>query len=395
MPELIAARATHLMTQYDEEIAMNGTAMPTICMRGHRVIWLYVAIALLLILGLGSRGAHASASCGGSAQTITVTMPTSISASRDAPIGTVLTNWIRTPQTNNYYSCNVSGSFYTGMAFEPLSLTKAGMTVKGPENVAYTVWNTNLAGVGIAIGIQVFANGCGLQAWSDLGTPTSFLPSPWVGTSCNANNGPGGIGVVNGGVTEMALVKTGPITTGTVTGGVLFQGNSITANTNGLGPYTVGTGTSPKSFALTSTAVSVSACTTPDVTVDLGSHQQSVFTGIGSVTKSPVGFNIAVNACPTGLTKIQYEFIPVNAVLDATNGVLALSSGSTATGIGVQLKDSSGSPLQYNVPYTLSDYNTSTGGSYTIPLKAAYYQTAPSVTPGSANAVLTFTMTYQ
>ncbi|WP_233835465.1 fimbrial protein [Paraburkholderia sp. ZP32-5] len=34
-------------------------------------------------------------------------------------------------------------------------------------------------------------------------------------------------------------------------------------------------------------------------------------------------------------------------------------------------------------------------GSYTVPLKAAYYQTAASVMPGTANAVMTFTMTYQ
>jgi major type 1 subunit fimbrin (pilin) len=127
----------------------------------------------------------------------------------------------------------------------------------------------------------------------------------------------------------------------------------------------------------------------------MGSHPQSEFTGIGSATKSPVGFNIAVNACPSGLAKIQYQFIPLNAVLDATNGVLALSGSSTATGIGVQLKDGSGNALKYNTQYTLSGYNTSTGGSYTIPLTAAYYQTAPTVTPGSADAVLTFTMTYQ
>ena len=82
-------------------------------------------------------------------------------------------------------------------------------------------------------------------------------------------------------------------------------------------------------------------------------------------------------------------------MLDATNGVLALSSGSTATGIGLQLKDGSGNPLKYNTQYTLTRYSKTTGGSHTIPLTAAYYQTAASVTPGSANAVLTFTMTYQ
>jgi major type 1 subunit fimbrin (pilin) len=76
--------------------------------------------------------------------------------------------------------------------------------------------------------------------------------------------------------------------------------------------------------------------------------------------------------------------------------VLALTPTSTATGIGLQLKDGNGNPLQYNTTqYTLSAYNTATGGSYTIPLTAAYYQTAATVTPGSANATLTFTLIYQ
>src|SRR5262249_36950664 len=101
------------------------------------------------------------------------------------------------------------------------------------------------------------------------------------------------------------------------------------------------------------------------------------------------------NACPIGLTSIQYQFTPVNAVLDSTNGVLALSSDSTATGIGLQLKDGSGNALKYNMKYTLTSYSSTTGGSYTIPLKANYYQTSASVTAGTANAVLTFTMTYQ
>ena len=51
--------------------------------------------------------------------------------------------------------------------------------------------------------------------------------------------------------------------------------------------------------------------------------------------------------------------------------------------------------LKYDTQYTLGSYVTSTGGSYTIPLTAAYYQTGTAVTAGTANGVLTFTMTYQ
>ncbi|MBN3817322.1 type 1 fimbrial protein [Paraburkholderia sp. Se-20369] len=159
--------------------------------------------------------------------------------------------------------------------------------------------------------------------------------------------------------------------------------------------YTVAT--SPLvSFSLTPTNITVAACTTPNVTVNMGSVMQSAFKGIGSTGgMTPIPVNVAVNACPIGLTSIQYQFTPVNAVLDSTNGVLALSSDSTATGIGLQLKDGSGNALKYNTKYTLTSYSSTTGGSYTIPLKANYYQTSASVTAGTANAVLTFTMTYQ
>ncbi|MBN3797612.1 fimbrial protein [Burkholderia sp. Ac-20392] len=352
---------------------------------GRLAFWL-LTLAMLL-LGLGSRAALAqSASCSGTAQTIPISMSPSVTVPRDAADGTMLTTWVSSPTTTNYYSCTVSGSASTGMLFEPLSMTKSGMTVKGPTGVIYTVWNTNVPGVGIAIGIRSYVNGCQWQAWLDLGTPSTLFPSPWTGWVCNTNGS-----VTNGGQAQMALVKTGPITAGIVTGGVLFEGGSAQSTT---GTYTVATA-SRKSFSLSSTVISVASCTTPNVTVNMGSHMQSEFTGIGSTTKQAVAVNVAVNACPIGLNSILYEFDPINAVLDATNGVLALSSDSTATGIGLQLKDGSGNALKYGTKYTLTSYSSATGGSYTIPLTARYYQTAASVTAGSANAVLTFTMTYQ
>ncbi|VWC82624.1 type-1 fimbrial protein subunit A [Burkholderia lata] len=373
-----------IMKRNEKPASARGQAKS---MRGFGRLAFWLLTLAMLMLGLGSRAAFAqSASCSGTAQTIPVSMPSSVTVPRDAVNGTLLTAWISTPATNNYYSCTVSGSGSTGMVFEPLSMTKAGMTVIGPTGVTYTVWNTNVPGVGIAIGVRSYVNGCQWQAWLDLGTTGAPFPSPWTGWVCNTNGS-----VTNGGQAQMALVKTGAITAGTMTGGVLFEGGSAQSTT---GTYTVAT-TSRKSFSLSSTIINVAACTTPNVTVNMGSPMRSEFTGIGSTTKQAVAVNVAVNACPIGLNSIQYQFIPVNAVLDSTNGVLALSSGSTATGIGLQLKDSNGNALKYNAPYTLTSYSKSTGGSYTIPLTARYYQTAAKVTAGSANAVLTFTMTYQ
>ncbi|WP_206438148.1 fimbrial protein [Burkholderia stagnalis] len=377
------------MKRNEKPAAMRGQAKSA---RGlGRVVFWLLTLAVL-VLGLGTRTVFAaSISCTGTAQTVTLTMPSSVTIPRDAPVGTRLTNWVPAQNVSNYYKCTVSGVMVAGMLFEPQSLTTAGTTVATPNGGTYTVWNTNVPGVGVAIGVSTFANQCGSQPWQDLGKPSGRFPSPWTGAVCNTD----GIAtsITNGGQAQVALVKTGPITAGTVTGGVLFVGASVTT-TGGSSVYTVAA--SPLvSFSLTSTIINVAACTTPNVTVNMGSTMQSAFKGIGSTSTPPVAVNVAVNACPSGLNLIQYEFNPVNAVLDSTNGVLALSSDSTANGIGLQLKDDSGNALKYNTKYTLTSYNTSTGGSYTIPLKAAYYQTAATVKPGSANAVLTFTMTYQ
>ncbi|EPV3840253.1 fimbrial protein [Morganella morganii] len=64
----------------------------------------------------------------------------------------------------------------------------------------------------------------------------------------------------------------------------------------------------------------------------------------------------------------------------------------TATGVGIQLLyDSQPLTLGTDVPVGSS----SAGGSFSVPLQARYYQTGNTITTGKANAVLTFTMTYQ
>lgn len=334
---------------------------------------------------LGSNAALAQ-SCTGVAETISLQVPSSITVPRDAPIGTLLTEWAMVGNTSYYPACTGSDSG-SGMAFRPLGLVKAGMTVNNGVNA--TVWKTDVAGVGVAISVSPYANGCGALSWQDLGTPTSFFPTGWVGATCS--NQPGGT-AQNGGWVTFALVKTGPVGGGIVLSRDLIEGASMTrANSNSA--YIPGA-SNRKTFKMNYFRVTSAACRTSDFPVDLGSHPQSVFKGIGS-TSRPVSFNVQVNNCPSGMNSVQYRFEPVNAVLDPAKGVLALSSASIAKGIGLQLKDSNGGALEYNRQYPLEAYSPSMGGSYTIPLTAAYYQTAATVQPGKAGAQLRFTLIYQ
>ncbi|RDI99213.1 type 1 fimbrial protein [Dyella solisilvae] len=149
------------------------------------------------------------------------------------------------------------------------------------------------------------------------------------------------------------------------------------------------------SLVITSAAIVPRACTTPNVVVRLGKHMQSEFMGEGYTTAA-VRFQIDLNNCPAGMTSIAYRIDAATTVLDATQSVVALDGSSSATGVGVQLLDGSGTtsfPLGRAVNF--EGYDPHAGGSYSIPLKARYYQTGSSVGVGPANTSMTFTMIYE
>lgn len=146
------------------------------------------------------------------------------------------------------------------------------------------------------------------------------------------------------------------------------------------------------------------ACTTQDLTVAMGAHKSLGLTGIGTTTPAKL-FSVSV-ACPPGmrgaiagagaiLVKIGDRFAAPTGVLMPAQGVIALDSSSTASGIGLQLKDASAVPLEFEKLYALTGYNYKAGTNFAIALQAAYYQTGATVKPGTANAVVTFTLNYQ
>jgi major type 1 subunit fimbrin (pilin) len=349
--------------------------------------WLSLVIAIFF--GLASDLSFAQ-TCTGSNETITVTMPTSITVPRNATSPTpLLTGWITSSDLGTNINCTVPSGRSVAPIFNS-QLIYAGITVNNSNGVTFNVWKTNVPGIGIAMGYQPTFSGntfCnGLRGWAMIST-TPLINEYYC-------FGPSSPYTMNYHL-QFALVKIGPVTPGVISGGVVAisgwaaNGNSTTGTPGAAQPGI------QKSYYLTSTTIETAACETPDVTVNMGKPMLSTFTGVGHTTPT-VAFDVSINACPAGgLTKVQYQFIPVNAVVDANNGLLALSSTSTATGIALQLKDGSDAPLKFNTLYTLAGYSSAAGGSYKVPLKAAYRQTAATVTPGRADAALTFTMIYQ
>lgn len=336
----------------------------------------------VILLALFSRASAQSACQDIGPDAYAIKMPAAVTVPRDAAVGTVLGSWISTPQVTNYYACVSSPGSATGIEFVATDLKPSGKTTVN-AGVTYTVFDTNVPGVGVAISVRPYINACGWQGPQNLDVIES--QASWACTGTGA--------VLNGGAASAALVKTGPITGGTTSGSVLFQAAAVVQQRRGSA-LLAQSGLARKQFSLTPTTIVGLACSTPDVTVSMGSYKSAAFTGKGSSTR-PVRFNVAVNSCPAGMTKILYEFDAPGGVIDTANGIIALTAPSTATGIGLKLMDRSNAALKFDTQYQLSGYNAATGGSYKIPLKAAYYQTAAAVTAGTANAIMTFTMTYQ
>jgi len=122
----------------------------------------------------------------------------------------------------------------------------------------------------------------------------------------------------------------------------------------------------------------------------LGAVYAHQIPNIGNAT-SPVPFDMYIN-CPAGHPAVRYRFQPVNGSSPGS-GLLPLMPSSTGSGVAIQILNGSsgntalifGNNFSNNNFYWLP-YNTSTGGNYTIPLRARLNRRAASVTIGSIEA---------
>ncbi|HFO7034888.1 TPA: fimbrial protein [Escherichia coli] len=127
-----------------------------------------------------------------------------------------------------------------------------------------------------------------------------------------------------------------------------------------------------------------------NLNVDMGFAIASKFNGVGSI-QNPVNFNISLDC--DSQTSVNITLDNISPLADTANGVLGLSSTSTAKGIGIQL-------LYKDLPVKFGDmihYTTTTPIEkfINIPFKATYYQTGKNIQAGKINATASFTMTYR
>jgi type 1 fimbria pilin len=141
-----------------------------------------------------------------------------------------------------------------------------------------------------------------------------------------------------------------------------------------------------------------------NIGVPLGTVDMGKFSGVNSTAGTPAAFNIALSCSggSSGTSINAYVTLTDQTTPGNRSNVLSLSAASTATGIGIQLRNGQDKIVGFgpdsnaagNVNQWLAQQSIG-NQSINIPLTARYIQTGARVTPGSANAIATFTMSYQ
>lgn len=342
--------------------------------------------------------------------TYTIT-PGMLSAGQDIPLGTIIYNmtW-NDSNMGNQIRCNTNISGGESARTPGISL--------GVESAPYPLssWNgspfpgkvytTNIPGVGFA----VWNNGNA----AIVGSPIISEPFTVTVPDSSTTQAMG-----SGSPLDVSLIKIGNIPPGNYT---------INASTFPVikkfwpaSPLIANDVVSRRiTFAGTLTVVA-QTCTTPDVSVNLGSYDTSVLSSAGSATPW-IDASIKLTDCPvfqgyfpgathsvqiTGSTttppasknnQFGIRLSPVGDIINAASGIMAVtSSANAATGVGIQIANGTPSTVGqlFNLSAELKINAPKTGVStINIPLIARYIKTGSTVTPGRADGKVTFTVNY-
>lgn len=328
-------------------------------------VWVMLQVLLWSACLPGLAHAQCSQNPNGGAQLLSIALPATLTIPRDAVVGTIIGQaTISSTGSGQGVTCgnSTAAAVYTNL--------RGGASTGSPPTIP-----TGLPGIGYQLTISGISSSSGT---SSIATGTFSL-----------NKGANVYLVLTTGPLVVKLIKTGPVTgTQTLAAGPLFS-------------LTYGGLQAAQLSLANATVITGQTCsvTTSSIAVPLGSVPLSTFTGVGS-NSATVPFSIGVNC--SGVSSKVYMTLTDSQNAGNTSSTLGLTSASTAAGVGIQILYNSapvsfgpdasvaGNPNQFSV-------FTSTGSSSvnTISLGGRYVQSTATVTPGTANGVATFTMSYQ
>ncbi|MBC3378696.1 type 1 fimbrial protein [Serratia fonticola] len=339
--------------------------------------------------------------------------PPTISAGADIPLGTIIYQGVWTNAPAVHVSCSASGVVFNwavGIAQAPRALSGWN---SGP--FAGAIYQTDIPGIGVAI--SRYNN----RAPATLGTfgyrDADFSYDDTGGFNFGAAS------------RYISLIKIGPLTPGNYSlsaASLPIATDTMVNSPTSASPPLVGLPLVLNRVTFQgSLTISTQTCTTPDFSVDLGSHDiREKFRGINSTT-SWVDASVSLINCPTfhgfynqtnttqmmnfdtGVgtvssainNSIGVRLTPTGEVIDAANGVMAIDTTlpDAASGVGIQLGwgESSQLPTPFNFATEQAQTLPKDGRStIRVPLAARYIQTATTPTPGKANGKVVFTINY-
>lgn len=298
-------------------------------------------------------------------ETITISPPATLSLPRDKT-GSLFVSSFVSPSGNSRFTCSTKES--VGVS------NRTGGAQPGTNELNMPIGTTGLFWRWRFIAPGQSAQG----ALSSFGTR-----SVAAGTTNN----------LDGRSYALELFSPTPVAAGTV----------IPAGT--YGSYEAGTLKLLEIKLANSITISSRTCTTPDVAVPMATNKASDFpaTGTGPSSKGRIRFTLNINDCPAEIKSVKYQFnVDTGNIVDETNGVIKLSNPDaigTSQGVGLQLRDSDGAALKFNTFIPVVEYVAAPVGgtsSYQVNLDAGYFKIrATAATPGTANATMKFTMSYQ
>lgn len=250
------------------------------------------------------------------------------------------------------------------------------------EGVTYSVFATNVPSIGIIIGIKALS----ATNYTPVTSLTLFPPNPVPSR---------GMGIA---------VYTKFIVIGRLTSGVyhIAEQPLIRVYANGSEANSP-TDFSELIFKATTITITAKTCQMSGGTtrnVPLLPVGKSQFSGVG--TSAGAGYNFSLTTiCNSGVK--LYATMTDGTDPANTGNILTMGSGASASGVGVQILRND-TPISFG-PDSSASGNTNqwyigTAGSmdnepFTIPLKARYIQTAPTMVAGSVKARATVTFSYQ
>lgn len=344
------------------------------------------ASLLVLLTHLLPAPARAALTCAAnpSIASLTVAIPATPINTVGSPISRYLTGWFSSPAssyTRIYDNCTTANTGNISLQGR-VTLVPTGRSIDG-----FPIYATGVPGVGIIVQgrNRDYSSGVANPGAPALGPGWTTIVAGWS-TYWDSSFG---ARLVSSGDTA---IRTGPVTLGKI-GEIMLVENGVT---NAIVPVDLVVG---GTLNITSKTCDVSAGS-KNIFVPMGTINTNAFAGVGSTAGSGA-FVVQLDNCSSGLN--VYMTVTDSSNPSNTSDVLGLTPGAqAATGIGIRIaRQDNSQRVSYGPESSLRgnqgqlSVGTATGATINLAFNATYVQTLSAIIGGTANAIATFTMSYQ